>query len=158
MHGLKQTHILLIENVSKYVELIEKTFVVHLPDGFKGRRQKENKRKTKTRKERRHQSTLLNFLEQALAPGLKGLYFPDKTDIQTEDLANLPQPLSTLELDMDFFSELPKKQQKVIFTDVNAHKYFGLDVLDFMETDIDNSQDDDESNPCTGSTSVSRPE
>ena len=74
-------------------------------------------------------------------PGIKRAYFSDKLDIQIEDLADLPQPLSMLELDMDFFKELPKKQQKVIFTNENANKYFGLEVLDCMETNIAKSQD-----------------
>ena len=76
----------------------------------------------------------MNFLDLAMYPAVKETYFGDKPEFELKDL---PQPLTMLELDINFFNDLPNNQKELIFSDVNATKYFGLDVLDSMKKNME---------------------
>ena len=128
-----------------YVESVQSTFVL-LPKkkekSHKKRRAiKEDRRKKHKRKINLKQNRLIIFLENAISPDLKQLYF-GSTDIELEQLNNLPEPLSTNEVDMSKFDQLHSKQRNILYNYVNGKGWFSVDVIVHMQENLHINEED----------------
>ena len=128
---MKNDHVQLKEKVEKYASDVNATFV-SLPKmtitSEKSRKQKEAKHKNEQRKKERNTNAVTNFVQIATKENVKTAYF-DSLLVDTCHLEELPQPRTTLDMNMKTFLALSKTHRRMILSMAEGKDWFAMDVL-----------------------------